>query len=303
LNTGWDGESEFVNREERPFAVRSGDTAHVELDGEDCRDAELRVKRRQVMLDSSLSDAERVALVADVVAGTEPIPDAYCSLDTRSISFVSSEILSLEARQSSTEFCNPGRYATWGWNMVRRLERDERVSLRGLVKPEQWETVRARFAVSDSSNPCIYDEDRTDTALDSSWAIARSQGSWTATFWMDGPVVCRGGMDEAVLDVLPDSLTDTPPLALAWEEILSQEPRAVDAVSSPSGRYLLIHADSLVIAPIVRSRLGARVLSVPMTYEERFNMVRWVSRAEAERWSAVIPTLPPPVVVVEPPRQ
>ena len=220
----------FIGQTDAVFVARAGDPVRVSLDGTTCDAAErevldLRTRARKEKPRDSLSVDE----------GPLNPETFYCTIHSRRITFASADLLSIEARNRDTEFCNPARYSTSGHNIVSEFASPTRVPLRPLLSPEvraKWEKV---FADSDGSG---FPAENPGASLDSSWAIRRQQGAWAAYIWIDGSIAGRGGMEPEEGDVLPDSVTGYAPLPIPWTDLVRQLENTRDAVASKAGNYI-----------------------------------------------------------------
>ena len=293
-------EQEWVSQNEDIYVVRAGDTAHVEMRGDDCSTVEPRILPLRALRDSALrkthpelDENQRPTLKVESNA------ELYCNVESRTITYVSDSVLSYQARGRATEYCSPARYATGGSNIVRHLADESRVSLRSVVPASEWAKVQKTS--QDTSDNCAFAEDREEGAIDSAWAITRENGRWIASIWQNGPTVCRGGRESMLTDVSIDAVTGVLRLPLAWDSLQRQVPKTLDAASSPSGKLLLLHRpDSLTIVPFIAGRVGPALLQLPAKYEEQFIELRWLDADEMAKLRSTLATRKDPIVVVTP---
>jgi hypothetical protein len=289
-------EQEWVAQHQVVYVARPGSTTNVLLDGMDCRQAENLVQ--QLRGKRTHSDSARTAMSQQV--GGEGTAELYCSVGTETITFASATLLSYQARNHTTEFCNPAKYTTSGWNIVRHVSDDGRLLLRSAVSPTSWQRIHTQ--ITDTATSCAFDYETDDAALDSTWAVTHAKGTWFVTLWLNGPTVCRGGRDWDFEEVSADSLAGALRLPLAWDSLVGQEPKTLDAASSPSGKFFVLHRpDSLTITPFVAGRIGPALVQVPAKYEEQFVELRWLDSEEIFRLRSGIASLKDPVIVVRPP--
>ena len=290
---GWVEDSIFLTRNEALFITRAGDDARVRLAGLLCEEAEGQVlaERSRAFSKASPEDSARIQ------AGALNPETFYCNTEDRRVTFASDAVLSVEVRDSNTEFCNPAKYSTWGDNIVTRFASSERILLRPLL-PDSV-SKRMERAFSDTSG-CGFTPEDPGGQVDSTWAIRRLRGTWVARLWVDGPIVCRGGQeDEDGGEVLPRSFTGEPPLPIDWSEIVRQLPNVLDATASPAGDYLIAQrADSLMLFHVSQGRLGSPLLRVHVGYGEELAMIRWATPDEVRQWNATLPNLTPPRIYV-----
>jgi len=297
----------YLDREDAVYVTRAGEAAHVTLGGMPCEEAETEAAKRAITHARRTAEAAAAegdssalqALATDTVPtdGEGRVDD--CFVGSRTITFVSPAALSVENRDQTTEYCSPGKYYTSGSNTVRRLTSDEQLPLRPLLAPPEREKLENEFA---ESAPCGFDDEKTPDHVDSAWAVHRAEGRWVATFWVDGPIVCRGGTDVELSAPLPASFTGHGPLPVPWTEIKRLVPNVTDAAGSPSGAHLaLLVGDTLSLVRVREGRIGEAVAKIPLGWSEQIVMLRWASPAEIEQWNRVIPTLAEPEVRVEAP--
>jgi hypothetical protein len=294
--TGSVREQEFASRREDVFVVRAGDSVTVSMNGRECTAVENDVRRLRARRDSALSDSVRRDAPSEPTESSE----LYCDLGWLNVTFVSPTVLSYQLRARTTEFCNPGGYSTSGWNVVRQLTTNDRLALSRLLPAEAWTQVRR--ALVDSTNGCS-DSDRIAEQLDSTWSITRGRGAWMVQYWLEGATACRGGQDVDFEELAVDSLTHELKLPIPWDSLRIQLPRVEDASSSPSGKYILVkQADSLAIVRFVAGRVGPPLVSIPMSYDERFVMIRWLRPDEMKQVRERVANARDPRVIVKPTR-
>ncbi len=292
---GWVEDTIFIGRTDRVFVTRVGEEARVELDGTTCDEAERKV------LDLR-TQARKPAPRDSAAPEEEPLnPETfYCTISSRRITFASPTILSVEARSSDTEFCNPARYSTSGSNIVREFTSRTRVPLHPLLPADVSARLDSFFIDREGF---VYFADDPAANIDSTWGMRRQQGAWSARIWIDGPIVARGGQETEEGPLLPSSFTGDAPLPIAWTELVRQVPEAGDAMASPTGDYILVQKrDSLLLFRLTDKQLGAPLLSVNIGYDAELAMARWATRAETRKWNATLPALAPPTVRVTQPR-
>ena len=300
----WVEVTDFVGSEEALFVTRAGQPARVTLGGGPCDEAEQETLRRRAARARAAADsaaggdpALRDSLVADA---TERQPDGLaCSVERRTVTFVSPSAIAVEERNSATEYCSPAKYYTSGENTVIRFASNERLPLRSLLSASQRAAVEKEFA---ESGGCGFEDELTVDRVDSSWAVRRAEGAWVTSFWVNGPIVCRGGLDLELAVPLPASFTGDAPLPVAWAELRRQVPNARDAAGSPAGAHLaVLVADTLSVVRVRRGSIGEPVVKIPVEWTDEFVMLRWTSATEVAQWNRTIPALPEPVVLVEAP--
>lgn len=284
--SGWVEDTIFVESEAAVFTTRAGEEARVTLEGRDCDATEQEVFERRTRARKDTVDQERL------------YPETfYCSVDSRRITFASPTVLSVERRSSSTEFCNPAKYSTWGSNVVTEFGSQNRIALRPLLSKEASARLEQLFANSD------FPDENPGGRFDSTWAIRRQQGAWVAQRWVDGSIAARGGYETEDGEPLPHTLTGDSPLPVEWAELVRQLSNARDAAASPSGKHMLIQqADWLLILRVDGRELGPVMLSIHTGYEGELAMVRWATPDETRRWNAMLPALQTPRVTVVPPQ-
>jgi hypothetical protein len=301
----------FLYSDQALWAARPGDTVRVRLAGEPCTSlahalylARLDVKRVRDSLDAASPDSLRALDEASEVTEQPVDFGDYCSVGTHTIGFVSDTLLAYEDRQQTTEFCSPDRYATWGHDVVRRLDAPEgadSVGLNALLPPHVRDSLLAVFT---GELDCVTDAD--STGLDHHWAMRHVDGAWQLTAWFDGATVCRGGQD-FLLDVPPPaSLVRDTRLAAPWDS-LARRTGARDAATSPSGRWtMLVRGDSVLVARVTATNAAMHVDSAALVVPvpagaRRVVMLRWLGTREVARLRRTMPAVRRPVVVVVPP--
>jgi len=301
----WVEVTDFVSSEEELFVTRAGEPARVMLAGVPCDEAEQEtLKRRAVRAraaaDSAAAAGDSAALRDLAADSAERAHDGLeCSVVRRAVTFVSPAAISVENRDSATEYCSPAKYYTSGWNVVRRFASDEELPLRPLLSATQRAAVEKDFT---ESGGCGFEEQLAVERVDSAWAVRRAEGAWVTSFWVNGPIVCRGGADLELPSPLPASFTGDALLPMAWAEIRRQVANARDAASAPAGTRLAVLAgDTLSVVRVRDGSIGETLVKVPIGWNEEFVMLRWASAAEVARWNRIIPGLPEPVVRVEAP--
>jgi hypothetical protein len=296
----------FVSRVDALWLTRAGDTARVTLDGTDCADAERDAMRRRAVAataqaDSAAARGDSTGLAESRLDTLNVPEDIDCSRNTQRITFASPSALSVETRYVVTEYCSPGKYYTSGSNAVIPFDTAQRVTLRPVLSDAQWAELTK--PPSDSS-ACGFEEERTPGHLDSAWAVVRSHGKWVAGFFIDGPIVCRGGEESngGSEFELPASFTGSNALPVEWEELEKRIPQLRDAAASPSGRQIVMLAgDTLSIVSVRGGKLGKSLLKVAVGSLEELVMVRWATGRELAEWTRVIPALAEPRVLVRDP--
>lgn len=285
---GWVEDSIFVYLDEALFVTRS-EEVRMRRAGMPCDRAE-----REVLAERAKAKRSTDSVASEEYA--ESNETLYCSRNTRRITFASPAVLSVEVRAASTEFCNPAKYSTSGWNVVTRLGSSERIMLRPLLDSATLAPLEAPFSDEEG---CGYQAEDPGAQVDSAWSIRRYQGAWVASLWVDGPIVCRGGQDFEGGPVLPSSFTGTSPLPMSWSDLLQQLPNVLDAAVSPSGRFVLAHrADSIMIVRMNDGRVGEPALRLQVGYYEELSMIRWATARETREWTATLPSLQPPRIVM-----
>lgn len=282
--SGWVEDTIFVESEAAVFTTRAGEEARVTLNGTDCDAAEQEVFERRTRARKHTVDQE--PLYRETF---------YCSVDSRHITFASPTVLSVEKRNSSTEFCNPAKYSTWGDNVVTEFGSRRRIALRPLLPRDA--SARLEHAFADPDAP----DENPGGRVDSTWAIRRQESAWVAQLWVDGSIAARGGYETEDGEPLPHSFTGASPLPVEWAEIVRQFPNARDAVASPSGKHIVMQrADSLLVLRAKGRELGPVMLQIHTGYEGELAMVRWATPDETRRWNATLPGLDTPTVRVVP---
>ena len=130
------------------------------------------------------------------------------------------------------------------------------------------------------------------------WTLRHRQGRWEAVakFHGSGAGICDRYHQDAVLDVsLPRSLVAVQaPLPVTWKILKGAFPDAVDAVTSPDAKLVIVFTASQAIVASVEAA-ALRPLSPPIKIAPgKPVMLEWAVGANAVRWNQVLSTLPPP---------
>jgi hypothetical protein len=293
----------FVVSGEELFVTRPRDTAHVVLNGEDCATAEQKAheinkRTARAMADSLAAAGDSTALqaLATDTAAVQDSEEIYCEIGTRTITFVSPKLISIEKRDRVTEFCSPAKYYESGENRVMPFGDTTNFDLAQVLTHRQRQRVSRDLAGWLNGRELEADSNPMNGL---GWAVTRDRGNWVASVFIDGPIVARGGSDMEYRPTLPPSFTGAAPLPISWPKLKKLVPDLRDAASSPSGSHLvLIAGDTLIVAPVNGGVLGKPLIKIGIGPYQDFVMLRWASRSEVLEWNRAIPAVPGPYVEV-----
>jgi hypothetical protein len=293
----------FVVSGEELFVTRAADTAHVVLNGEDCATAEQKaheINKRiaRAMADSLAAAGDSTALhsLAKDTATVQDSEETYCEIGTRTITFVSPKMISIEKRDRVTEFCTPAKYYESGENRVMPFGDTTNFDLAQVLTQRQRQRVSRDLAEWLNGRELEADSNPMNGL---GWAVTRDRGNWVASVFIDGPIVARGGSDMEYRPTLPHSFTGAVQLPISWAKLKKLVPDLRDAASSPSGSHVvLIAGDTLMVAPVNAGVLGKPLIKLGVGPYQDFVMLRWASRSEMLEWNRAIPALPGPYIEV-----
>ena len=299
-------EGAFVFSQQEIFVRRVRDTARVALDGEDCASAEektrkLNVARWRARADSLAAAGDSTALQslpADSATLANDSEGLYCEIGTRTITFVSPHVISVENRHRVTEFCSPAKYYESGENRVMRFEDTTYIDMRRVLTQRQRQRLSRDLA--DWLNGGNIDDSGDANGI--GWALERDSGGWVASVFVDGPMVARGGSDMQYRPAVTRNFTGAAALPISWAKLKKLVPNLRDAMASPSGSHVaLLAGDTLIVAPVRAGTLGEPLTKVGVGPYQDFVMLRWVSGAQVAQWNREIPSLPAPFIKVQQP--
>lgn len=128
-------------------------------------------------------------------------------------------------------------------------------------------------------------QEKTDltSSLPEQWGIIRSQGKWI-------PVTMASSQFETVPLELTENVVSHDELCCDWQDVLSIEPEALDALSSPLHDVIaILTADKLSVHPLYDDVIQSDVLfEIPIDPEETLVMAQWATNNYVSLWSETV---------------
>jgi hypothetical protein len=210
-----------------------------------------------------------------------------CDFDTETISFVSSQFVSVDYHEGKSEECEPRGFAWYGSTHVLRWGGTEPVSFKELTGNVGWEaynaTVReSSYNLQEDGANCETFSEHSEVVEDTNWTLHRKNGKWIAALsWQIDSGACEYGGDIDL--VLPKTLTDYDTLRPSWSLLANQIKNLNDAFTSPAGNLLLARTDSSVAVYAMNAgRVRQKLLELPAG---RIVMVQWATGKYVDVWT------------------
>ncbi|MFD2672571.1 hypothetical protein [Marinicrinis sediminis] len=183
----------------------------------------------------------------------------------------------------------------WDWEAIRQ---EKVLSLEELLQP-----VTTRLNAPPAAKPDAGGKEQPDMPISEAersetwnWTITRQGGKWHALAVQSADPDTRSmqpGNRSDKADILLQPLSVSLPyevvsydeLCCAWSEILTVQPAALDAISSPAKDVVVIFtSDKMTVYPYQDGIVNQPYLTLPIQANEQMVMVHWAMGSYVQRW-------------------